>query len=191
MIVAAAILSVGCADPSAPPLQSDPLAASTSVVGGWDISASGGGESFVTAPVPAIGVAAFTFNARQDADGNAMGRFQLKRQRAGFTVDFTGEVTCMAVDPATRRAWIGGVVTENRSDDPVHSLEIHQPGQDVWFRVVDNGEGANAAPDRSSVYGFQGALGVITSAEYCERKLWAADDANAFEVTKGNIQVRF
>jgi hypothetical protein len=112
------------------------------------------------------------------------------RPRAGFTVDFSGEVTCMAVDPVNHRAWIGGVVTENRSDDPNHGLEIHQPGSDVWFRVVDYGEGAAAQPDRSSVYGFEGAAGVTTSAEYCALQLWPAGDVNTFELLEGNLQVR-
>jgi hypothetical protein len=96
----------------------------------------------------------------------------------------------MSVDTVLHRAWIGGVVTENRSDDPNHSTAIHQPGEHVWFRVVDNGEGSAAAPDRSSVYGFKGAAGVTTSPEYCALRLWPAGDANTFELTEGNIQVR-
>ena len=152
--------------------------------------ATGGGKSFVTSPPPAIGTAKFSFVAVQLEDGTARGVFRMVRQRAGFNVDFTGIVTCMAVDPATHRAWIGGIVASNDSDDPNHTLDIHAPGQDVWFRVVDNGEGAGDLPDRSSVYGFKGAAGVNTSAEYCALKLWPAGDANAFEVTHGNIQVR-
>jgi len=154
------------------------------------MSAAGGGKAFVTSPPPAIGTAEFAFVAVQHANGTARGLFRMVRQRAGFNVDFLGAVTCMAVDPVTHRAWIGGVVLRNDSDDPNHTLEIHQPGQDVWFRVVDNGEGSQAPPDRSSVYGFKGAAGVNTSAEYCALKLWPAGEANAFELTQGNIQVR-
>lgn len=155
------------------------------------ISATGGGKSFVTNPPLAIGVAEFSFSAVQNEDGTASGFFRMVRQRAGFNVDFTGEVTCLSVDPATGRAWIGGVVVGNNSDDPNHTTSIHEPGDDVWFRVLDSGEGADAQPDRSSVYGFEGAAGVITSAEYCERQLWSADNANAFALTQGNIQVRW
>ena len=143
-----------------------------------------------TSPPPAIGTARFTFAALQFGDDDAGGLFRMVRQRAGFTVDFTGLVTCMAVDPVTHRAWIGGVVLFNNSNDPNHTLDIHQPGQDVWFRVVDKSEGSGAPPDRSSVYGFKGAAGVQTSAEYCAVKLWPDGDANAFAVTAGNIQVR-
>ena len=153
------------------------------------ISATGGGKSFVTNPAPAIGIAEFSFSAVQHEDGTASGMFRMVRQRAGFNVDFTGTVTCLAVDPVTHRAWIGGVVVHNNSDDPNHTTAIHEPGQDVWFRVVDNGEGADTPADRSSVYGFKGAGGVQTSAEYCALRLWPAGEANAFELTQGNIQV--
>jgi hypothetical protein len=151
------------------------------------VSAAGVGTVFVTSPPPAIGTAKFAFLALQHESGSAGGYFRMVRQRAGFNVDFIGAVTCIAHDPATNRAWIGGVVLANFSNDPNHTLEIHAPGQDVWFRVVDN---QGAAPDRSTVYGFKGAAGVNTSAEYCALKLWPAGDANTFEVTIGDIQVR-
>jgi hypothetical protein len=154
------------------------------------LSATGGGKSFVTSPPLAIGTAEFVFVALGREDGTAKGVFWMKRQRAGFNVEFIGAVTCMAVDPVNDRAWIGGVVLVNNSDDPVHTLAIHQPGQDVWFRVVDNGEGEGASPDRSSVYGFKGAGGIDTSPQYCATMPWPAGEANAFELTEGNIQVR-
>ena len=153
-------------------------------------SATGVGTLDVTAPPPAIGEADFQFVAIQTGNQGAFGSFRMTRPRAGFLVDFSGEVTCLSFDPVNHRAWIGGVVRENRSTDPNHQLAIHQPGRDVWFRVVDNGDDSGAAPDRSSVYGFEGAAGVITSAEYCQRQLWTPGDVNAFALTKGVIQVR-
>jgi hypothetical protein len=153
------------------------------------IWAAGAGQAFVTSPPPAVGTAEFFFLAAQYGNGPARGVFRMVRQRAGFNVDFLGVVTCMTVDPVTHRAWIGGIVVINNSDDPNHTLDIHQPGQDVWFRVVDNGEGAGAPPDRSSVYGFKGAAGIQTSAEYCAVQPWPAGDANAFELTDGNLDV--
>lgn len=187
------LLLISCGESSTHPSQPDPGALMMpSHVGGGDIatSATGGGGLFVTSPPLAIGDAQFSFSAAQLANGSVYGQFHLVRQRDGFVVDFHGVVTCMSVDPALHRAWIGGVVTQNNSNDPVHTTTVHQPGRDVWFRVVDNGEGLGAAPDRSSVYGFEGAAGVITSAEYCQKQLWTAGDVNAFEVTEGNIQVK-
>jgi hypothetical protein len=82
-------------------------------------------------------------------------------------------------------------VTENNSTDPNFQTAIHQVGRDVWFRVIDNGEGAKAsAADRSTVLGFTGAAGFQTSADYCAGKPWPAGDANTFPVVDGNIQVR-
>ncbi|NIU75387.1 MAG: hypothetical protein GWN71_17950, partial [Gammaproteobacteria bacterium] len=49
---------------------------------------------------------------------------------------------------------------------PGFQEDVHQPGRDIWFRVVDYGEGENATqPDRSTFVGFEGDAGIITSAE--------------------------
>ena len=63
-------------------------------------------------------------------------------------------------------------------------------GRDVWFRVLDGGEGAAAPPDRTTIFGFEGDRDVITSAEYCAARLWLDNNANTHAVTRGNIQVR-
>jgi hypothetical protein len=191
-VLLGALMLVSCAESSTQPDQSEmsgsPLP--SFVTGsGVSLSATGGGYLFVTNPPLAIGDGQFSFAAAQLSDGSVSGQFHLSRLRDGFVVDFHGEVTCMSVDPVLHRVWVGGVVTQNNSNDPNHTGTIHQPGKDVWFRVVDNGEGLAAAPDRSSVYGFEGAGGVITSAEYCAKQLWTAGGVNAFVVTEGNIQV--
>jgi hypothetical protein len=132
----------------------------------------------------------FAFSAVQKADGKAMGRFHQKLEADGTVIDFSGEVTCMAVDPINHRAWIGGVITANRSTDPGFTGEIFQPGHDVWFRVVDYGEGGNATqPDRTTFLGFENNPDIKTSAQYCQVKIWPAGDARTWPVTAGNIQV--
>jgi hypothetical protein len=94
-------------------------------------------------------------------------------------------------DPVNRRAWIGGIIKENRSTHPAFQVDtLHSPGLDVWFRVVDNGEGTSAPPDRSTTYGFKGSAGIKTSAEYCAVQPWPAGDARTFPVAQGNLQVR-
>ena len=62
-----------------------------------------------------------------------------------MTVKFVGTVTCMNV--YGNRAKIGGVIT--KSTDPTIS-----EGTFGWFQVFDNGEGAGAPPDQSSLMGF-------------------------------------
>lgn len=120
-------------------------------------------------------------NAKQKEGKSAKGNFRQTLVFQGLLIDFVNEVTCMAVDPDNGRAWIGGVVTENNSDNPNFQREIHQPGKDVWFRVLDTGKGS-AEPDRSTFLGFEGAAGIITSEEYCQKRIWPGppdDEPNA------------
>ncbi|CAN5226694.1 hypothetical protein BH23GEM2_BH23GEM2_14040 [soil metagenome] len=149
-------------------------------------STSGGGK----AQLPAgFSLLSFAFNANLRGDGRATGQFRQVYESASGTVDFHGEVTCVSFDPDNNRAWIGGVVTKNNSTNPGVQGAIHQPGRDVWFRVVDYGEG-DSPDDRTTVLGFEGAAGIDTSEQYCEARLWAAGDARTWAVVDGNIQVR-
>jgi hypothetical protein len=134
-----------------------------------------------------FGLADFSFHANAHADGSATGTFRMFRLRNGLTSDFEGEVTCVTVDPVNHRAWIGGVVTVNNSTDPNQQLAIHQPGMDVWFRVVDNGKDSGI-PDRTTVLGFVGI--VPSSAAYCAQQAWAAGDVNTFPLAAGDLKVK-
>jgi len=104
-------------------------------------------------------------------------------------VDFRGEVIFVAVDSVNNRAWIGGIVTRNRSEHPSFIGEIHQPGRDVWFRVLDERRGFGSGMDRSTFLGFEGAGGIITSDKYCDAQIWPDDNARTSPVIRGNIWV--
>jgi len=113
------------------------------------ISANGGVHW--TIPLPnAFGVEVLNqplaFNARKDADGAASGRFTYHQIVEGESFDFGVDVTCMNVYDGNR-AKIGGVIAN--SNDPTLP-----PGVFAWFQVFDNGEGADAPPDQSSLVGF-------------------------------------
>jgi hypothetical protein len=95
----------------------------------------------------------------------------------------------VAVDAGEGRAWIGGVVTQNNSTHPNFTTEIHDVGRDIWFRVLDSGEGSSEAPDRATFVGFEGGGGIITSQEYCEAQIWPAGNARTVGQASGNIQV--
>lgn len=140
--------------------------------GGVQESVTGGGQ-FVH---PVFGTVTFAFTAKRLADGRVQGRFQQHQPAFGFT--YKGDVTCLAVDPVNHRAWIGGVVTQSNDPDPVAV-----PGKDAWFRVLDPDEG----PDRSTFLGFEGGGGILTSAEYCDRRIWPDDNARTWPVEHGNI----
>jgi hypothetical protein len=121
----------------------------------------------------------------------AEGQMRIETVLQGEQVEFHGRATCLAVDPENNRAWIGGVVTRNASTHPAFMTEIHEPGKDIWFRVVDYGEGDDAEqPDRTTFVGFEGAAGIITSAEYCEAQIWPDNDERTWAMTAGDIKVR-
>jgi hypothetical protein len=150
------------------------------------LSATGGGHYLLQSAFDVK----FAFSSHLTADGKALGRFHQRLEDEGVVIDFSGEVTCMAVDPPNNRAWIGGVITENRSTDPAFGGEIFQPGHDVWFRVVDYGEGGNASqPDRTTFLGFENNPTIKSSEQYCSEKPWPEGDARTWPVTEGNIQV--
>jgi hypothetical protein len=137
-----------------------------------------GGGQFVH---PDFGTVTFSFSAVRHADGSVSGRFQQDQFDVGFT--YKGDVTCFAVDPVNHRAWIGGVLTQSNDPDPVT-----QVGDDAWFRVLDLGS-SNVGPDRSTFLGFEGAAGIITSAEYCAARIWPEGNARTWPVEQGDIVI--
>src|ERR1051326_1279459 len=131
--------------------------------------ASGGGHYDF---IPIGGPVQFAFSAVAHDDGSASGDFHHSAILDGQSIDFHARVTCLSVDTTDGRAWIGGVITENRSESPDFQQAIHQPGQDIWFRVLDSGEGHNAEADRTTFVGFKGGGGIDTSAQYCAARIW-------------------
>jgi hypothetical protein len=131
----------------------------------------------------------FAFSAVAHENGNVGGELWVATVFQGFAIEFTGEVTCVTDDPVNHRAWIGGVITSNSSTHPSFTTARTQVGEDIWFRVVDYGEGNGAPADRSTFAGFAGDAEILTSEEYCAEQPWPADDARTWPVTDGNIQV--
>jgi hypothetical protein len=188
VLTIAAVATWACqnAGPVAPSGAAPGGASATSLGKGVMISATGGGHYDLGVIVK------FSMSANQKDDGTASGEFHHKTELNGLVIDFSGRVTCLSVDSANGRAWIGGVVTQNRSEDPRFTTAIHQVGRDIWFRVLDNGEGGGAAPDRTTFVGFEGGGGILTTAEYCAARIWPNDPPNdrTSPLTAGNIQVR-
>jgi hypothetical protein len=128
-------------------------------------------------------------NAVRYSDNTSAGQFRMRRPGSGGVVGFAGKVTCFVVDAANSRAWIGAVVTENFSTDPAALTPINQVGKDVWFRIVDYAGAEPIAADRTTVLGFEGAAGFITSLQYCDGRPWPAGDARTFPLLSGNFSV--
>jgi hypothetical protein len=186
LLAIAMIVTVSCQSPLAPH-ESDQAAAATvaTTQSGGPTAANGGGHYFLQN----VFETQFAFSAVQN-NGGAHGELHHQLTIDGVLIGFRGYVTCVTMDPVNHRAWIGGVITENLSEDPAFQTARHQPGHDIWFRVLDTGEGSDAPPDRTTFTGFEGDLGIQTSAEYCAVKPWADNNARTWPVTGGNIQVK-
>jgi hypothetical protein len=87
-------------------------------------------------------------------------------------------VTCIST--AGNQAWIGGTVARIDSPDPADQELV---GVDMWWRSIDNGQGADATPDVTTGLGFEfpaapllRRVGVRTSRRfwYLERSTRAA-----------------
>jgi hypothetical protein len=182
MTVIRRVLPFGAAILLAAAAQTATLAGGGGVTG----SATGGGSYLLLGTESTK----FAFSAIARADGSATGRFHHSLVFQGETVDFQGAVTCVTFDPDQHRAWIGGVITRNDSTHSSFVQPRNQVGRDIWFRVVDYGEGAGDPEDRTTFVGFEGDAGLATSADYCDVQPWPEGDARTWPVTKGNIQVR-
>jgi hypothetical protein len=170
-------VAAGCAQPTAPATgHTDQHLTLAAAAGGVSQSVTGGGQ-FVH---PDFGTVTFAFTAQRLSDGSVVGRFQ--QHQPAFGVTYQGDVTCFAVDPANHRAWIGGVLTQSNDPDPVALV-----GKDAWFRVLDS---PGSDLDRSTFLGFEGAAGIITSAEYCQKQIWPDDNARTWPVEQGNIVIQ-
>lgn len=184
LIALPALAALGCAD--APPTTILLPGGAALAEGAVAAMATGQGASQLPAGFTLLD---FAFGAVQLVNGRASGEFRIFWASASGTNDFRGVVTCVSVDPVNHRAWIGGVVTENNSTSATGMQDRKQVGRDIWFRVVDNGEGESVAPDRTTVAGFEGDAGIITSAQYCQNQPWTAGDVNTWPRVTGNIQV--
>lgn len=187
LVVIPIVTAVGCDTATvSEPLRGPAIALSASAASGVELSSSGGGHYFLQNTFDVQ----FAYTAKERADGTVQGEFHESLLLDGETVAFRGDVICMAVDAVNHRAWIGAVITENTSTHPGFHEWFHQPGEDVWFRVVDYGEGSDAPPDRKTFMGFENTPGIPSSEVYCQLQIWPADDARTWPVTEGNIQVR-
>ncbi|NOT07199.1 MAG: hypothetical protein HOP28_03245 [Gemmatimonadales bacterium] len=152
----------------------------------WAITwTAGAGQFNAGAPLVDFGYAVIGFGG-----GGALGTLHFKTVLSGFVVDFYGRATCLSVDPANNRAWIGGVITKNTSTHASFTTPIHQVGKDIWFRAVDYSHHGGTPPDRITFVGFEGSAGIITSSEYCATKPWPANDERTNPLIKGGLAIR-
>jgi hypothetical protein len=87
----------------------------------------------------------FSFHANTDANGNVSGSFESKSP--GQDIRVHGTITCMQILADGKTAVLTGTVTKVVGE----GFPIAE-GNPIYFKVQDNGEGANAADDRFSDY---------------------------------------
>jgi hypothetical protein len=122
----------------------------------------------------------FSYSAVARADGTAQGEYEYHFRAADFLIH--GSVTCASV--SGNAGWVGGVIDSIVSADPADQALV---GTEIWWRVVDNGEGANEAADQTTSLLFAVPGLPITAASWC-----ANQDVRGVmrDVLAGNIQVR-
>lgn len=189
VLSAAAVLLAGCesATVSTAPVagvsfeeQQDHQREAVTGAGELDLSALG------------LGLARFSYDVQLSGGGHASGDFHQRFELDGKVVDFTGEATCVAIDPVNHRAWVGGIIERNRSTHPDYQdPALFSHGKDIWFRAVDygHGRGPTGQADRSTIFGFIGSAGFNTSAEYCAGRPWPDGDARTRTVVKGAVRI--
>lgn len=170
------LMALACADSVTEP-GADPLAPAFSASHGRVVQSVTGSGSFVV-PTQEGDWRTFAFTARRYDDGTVAGQWQRIRREDGNAADSKshGVVTCFTIDGDA--AWIGGYATTGLFSDP--------PNNETGFRVVDNGQGANADPDQMSLE-FVGA-GEGFAADYCETT--PESPSPLFDLEAGNIQVK-
>lgn len=82
----------------------------------------------------------FAFHANTMPDGSVQGSGELTYTAGGLKIKF--DINCMNIVGNT--AILSGVITSN-DENPA------AVGYSCWFKVRDNGEGFNAAPDRMTL----------------------------------------
>jgi len=114
----------------------------------------------------------YGLTAQKDANGEVSGHLVVRL--LDHVVSFTGDVTCLQVQD--NMAWIGVLIT--KSDATTGPMV---EGRSFWFRVQDNGEGADAPVDRIS------SLNPGGGAARCNERRTGL--SLAWEM-QGNVQVR-
>jgi hypothetical protein len=135
-------------------------------------SASGQGTlSLEVIPPAGEGFRHFSFHARVKNNGSVQGNGVLTYVGGQRNIKF--DIDCLEVNG--NLAIMSGVVTrDNQFPQNVGLL--------CWFKVIDNGEGANAAPDQMSLY-FQGTDPAVYT---CSNDYTVA----IYDIEGGNVQVK-
>jgi hypothetical protein len=122
-------------------------------------------------------LASFEFDANYTRSGPVSGRILYSSFLDEGKIDFDAKVTCGHYDMDTKRAWIGGQITTNRSTLSGDDAKRYASGQDVWFRFEESETHPQPAAKISDI-GVAGDDGFDSAASFCEKKPWSTDGLN-------------
>ena len=179
LIIACAIAG-GCTSQVETMENADPLVGETSAAASAILATVTGSGHVMRNLTGEDELTTFSYNATQRADGTAHGEYEYHFRAADFFIH--GTVTCASV--AGNAGWVGGVIDKIVSGDPADQSLV---GTEIWWRVVDNGEGSNAAADLTTSLLFAIPGLPITAASWCLNQ-----DVRGVlrDVLHGNILVR-
>jgi hypothetical protein len=182
-VLSLAFMAAACQTPLSPGPESGALASGGPLSSeGVQTRATGGGHYTIPGDIELE----FAFSALLLPNGRAEGNFHHRGQAEGALIDFTAEITCLSVDSANHRAWLGGVITKNSSTHPDFMTAVHQVGHDIWFRVQDNDAvEPSTTPDVTTIVGFE-TEAIPSSIFYCTTQPWRS--TNVWPV-QGNLTV--
>ena len=89
----------------------------------------------------------FSFHANTDKDGTVTGSWE--SNSPGQECRTHGDITCLTILPDGKTAFMSGTITQ--VDGVCFNAKVGDP---IWFKVQDNGEGANATEDGFTDYYF-------------------------------------
>ena len=130
---------------------------------------SANGQATLTLPY-LNGTQHFSFHAQTDASNNVTGSFETKSP--GQDIRVHGNIDCLTILADGKTAIMSGIATN--VDGNGFPIAV---GDRIWFKVQDNGEGANAPNDRFTDYFVGGICGVNYNLALQQ-------------ITGGNIQVK-
>ncbi|MCW5519518.1 hypothetical protein J1N09_06690 [Aureitalea sp. L0-47] len=168
------LLFMGCSqeDVQVPDNDAQNLTQETTQTRASGPSASGQGTiSLEVIPPNGEGFRHFSFNARVKNNGSVQGGGVLTYIGGQRNIQF--DIDCLEVIGNT--AVMSGVVTRD-NQNPANE------GSLCWFKVTDNGEGANAAPDQMTLF----YTGVNPAVYTCTNNF----NEPVYDIEGGNIQVK-
>ena len=189
--ILAAALGVACGSDTP---AGGPTGADLGLSGSPVVESASGGYHFTTDPrfFGAPVENRLTFTAARHADGTISGHYAYEQGFLGERFIFKGSVTCLEIyDTPVLQDWEDiPVMTGNRakwggliefSNDPTLPA-----GGFIWFQSIDNGEGAGAPPDLSTISGFGDEA---ANEAFCAAETVPNPNFGPHPVS-GNIQVR-